>query len=250
LSTKVKSDELAIEFDGPEVTPDTLDARVALELASAYLDLLQQIATDAGQEIRFSGLRVEDKCAAIVTETSAPRLTKRAANQATKYISAPGTARSRIAERAERVRRVLNRMPEKTHARVFVGTWNRSLAVKKPPDVGPPIRAAIRLRVRVLRVGGDDPTVRFESGSEARPFSLSVTRETAKQLAAYLYDELDIVAHVTRDADDHIDGGALDEFSEVEQAGSLEAWRRWHRENVPEWDEVESLEEELGRDRS
>ena len=92
VKTKVKQDELAIEFDGPDVTPGTLDARTALELAAAYLDLLQNIASDAGQEIRFTGLHVKDKCAVITTETSAPSLTRSAATQAARYISAPDTA--------------------------------------------------------------------------------------------------------------------------------------------------------------
>src|SRR6266496_3330827 len=97
---KIRQNELAIEFDGPSVSPENLDARAALELVTAYLDLLTAIATDAGQEIRFTGLHVKDKCAAITTETSAPKLTRRAASAAAKIIQAPDTASSRVAERA------------------------------------------------------------------------------------------------------------------------------------------------------
>ncbi len=251
MTTKVKKDELAIEFDGPEVTPDTLDARTALELAAAYIDLLQNIAAEAGHEIRFTGLHIKDKCVAITTETSAPALTRSAATQAGRYISAPETAPSKITDRARRVRRALGRFPEKTSTRIFVGSkWKKTLRVEQVADIGPAVRAVVSLRATLVRVGGETPMVRFESGSEERPFSLEVTRDTAKRLAAYLYGELDIVAHVTRDADGHIDGGTLDEFHAVSEGGAVDSWREWHRENVKQWDEVEDIEGEIGRGRS
>src|SRR5687768_10045900 len=86
---KFRDDQLAIELDGPGVSPSNVDTLRALAVASAFLEHLHQIAAQQGVELSFAGLEIQDKCAAVVCRTSSPQRAKQAAGEALRHFSAP-----------------------------------------------------------------------------------------------------------------------------------------------------------------
>jgi hypothetical protein len=58
---------------------------------------------------------------------------------------------------------------------------------------------------------------------------------------------MDIVARVERNDEGLISSGELVGYDPVDlQLDEFEAWKRWHRETAPEWDDVEDIERDLG----
>lgn len=262
--------DVFVEIDGPDVSPGTIDAVVALELASAYFALLRHSAEANGEALRLEGIRVIDKCAAVAVDVRIKDLVKvlvggasdpsapdearikgqpdpGAPDEATRIVSLlgelDGYARGEPApgggeQYAKRLRTARNRLPEGYSAKVIAGPlesprWERPLETTEPEGLD--VDETVDLRVRVIGVGGDQPRARFASDSEPTPFALAVKREIAKELGRHLYDEIDVTAIVRRDPDGQIRKGRLLEFFPLSDEAPGPAWIQWARENVIAW---------------
>lgn len=218
--------DVLVEIDGPDVHPGTIDAVVALELASAYFALLRHSAEASGEALRLEGVRVIDKCAALAVDARIEgQPDPGAPDEATRIVSLlgelDGYARGEPApsggeQYAKRLRTARNGLPHGYSAKVIAGPWKaprweRPLETTEPEGLD--VDETVDLRVRVIGVGGDKPRVRFASDSEPAPFALAVKREVAKELGRHLYDESDVTAIVRRGPDGQIRTGRLFEFS-------------------------------------
>jgi hypothetical protein len=94
--------DIRIELDGPGVKPETVAARTLLDVASAFLDVVERLAAADAEEVTFRGLRVEAKCVAIVTNLEPARFARPLADQARALAetTAPPPARSRYLREA------------------------------------------------------------------------------------------------------------------------------------------------------
>jgi hypothetical protein len=241
-----ENDEFLVEFDGPGVNPDSLDTRRALEVAASYVDLVQAIALKENKAFTLQGLQVRNKCGALAARPSDAGLAQRSAQKANQYVSAGIEAPDGLQGKVKRVRRAVSDLPVNHVAKVIVGPWANLLKVE---TVEPPAfsnDATISLRAVPLSVGGKTKTkATLRSGSEEREFVLVITVDQAKQLGKFLYEPLDIVAKVRRADDGSIKEGHLLEIHPLE--GSRAAWKDWYKSSAEEWDSVEDLEKELGR---
>lgn len=238
--------KLRIRFDGPEIHPHTVDALKALEVVSAYLAFLQEIARSEGQSLSFTGIEIIDECTLFKTSPSEPAVAETATRQATAFLSRNAHPPQGTQGKLARMRDALAALPAGYTTTALYGTWHEPLVVAKEDPVDRPY-ARVSLRAVPIRVGGMTPTVHFRSGSELRRFTLTVTEEQARTLGASLYNEVDIVALVARDHNGFIQEGTLEEFHTLDPGDPRSAWEAWFKANAEDWEDVEDVEHELGR---
>lgn len=101
------------------------------------------------------------------------------------------------------------------------------------------------LRVRVLGAWGR--RARFEAGCEARPFSMWVTRQQARELRGLVGEEVDLELSHGRDARGTISGGRVYAIHRLQDDASGESWRRFFEEAGRAWEGVPCVACELGR---
>jgi hypothetical protein len=234
----VTDDALRVEIDGDGVEPDTVDARVVLELASAYLEMLAGISSEP---LTFRGLAIENKCMAVASRPSSLNVAEAAAREAAAYLAHQIDPDPMVREMLRRVRSATRALPDGQRAKAMVGQWEHAIeSVDTPLDLLP--RAVTSLRANVLRVGGIRPRAMFRSGSEEGTFSLDVTIEAVRTLAVHLYRDVDIVATVVRAPDGRIRGGVLEELTVVEEGDARGAWAAWLQASAPEWSDVRDID--------
>ena len=238
--------EVSIELDGPGVAPESVDPVALLEIAAAFLDVVRRLADEEGVPLPLRGVRVVDKCVAVVTETDAPERAKHLTQRAMTVLSSPSPRRG-FGLATDRLERAIQQLPEGQSARVLVGRgWSVPIGVGRAavPELLP---ETTRMRAVPLRVGGSNPAVRFSSPSEGEQFTLDTTDDLARSIGPHLYLEVEIEARVKRGADGKIDGGSLVSFVPVHRDAS-DAWPKWYRDaGGDEWDKIEDVEGELGR---
>jgi len=245
----VASDALKLEIDGPGVHPETLDPLATLELGRAYLRLLNKIADEAQVSLEFKGLGIEDKCAALVFPTDKMTFAEQAALEAHRLLGGQQLVPHRLEVVTDDFRAAVRALPKEQSVTVLVGA--RRLPVPVQPQVKQqPVRSITKLRTVVLAVGGKQPTARFLSKSEGpRPFTVRIEEiPVAQQLGAHLFLNVDAEVQVERDNEGTIVGGKLLGFVPVGKADDLDAWRAWYKSAALDWDNVEDIEHELGRD--
>jgi hypothetical protein len=105
------------------------------------------------------------------------------------------------------------------------------------------------LRARVIRVGGEDPTVKLESRSEAAPFVVAlINDDDARTLGANLYGEVDVELRLQRGPEGLIKGGDVLAVHPMDRtAKPIESWRAWFKDNAGDWEQVDNILVELGR---
>lgn len=215
---------ILVALDGPDVSPEHVDVPAFLELAAAFFQLVRASAVELDTPIELKAIAVIDKCAAIAVDTDSPALAKECAGLALVQIAHGGGARG-MAGYVERARSVIRSLPPEQHAEIIIGEWKKPI-LATPAKVAPLDEIVAGLRVRPIRVGGKKPAVRFDSLLE-EDFTLEAEPEKVREIAAYLYREVEIDARLSRDGDGNIDGGQLHEFVPVEDGDPRPAWREW-----------------------
>lgn len=243
-----KRSEITIEFDGPGVRPDSVDAHVALEVAAAFVDLIQHVAKTSGHDLRLTGIEVRKKCAQLAVGTPAPQQAKAASLRAVLLVSGRESIPPMLGQRVERLMRATRSAPDTMKITVAQGKWKRRLAAPVLREAEAAPEEETTLRAKIMRAGGDNPSVRLSSESEAEQFTFHVSEPEAQKLGRHLYEEIDVTARIQRDVDGRIVGGAILDWQPIEGGSSVAAWREWHAEHASEWDTVEDIEAELARD--
>jgi hypothetical protein len=239
---------LRMEIDGPGVTPETIDPLATLELGASYLRLLQRLAKEAEHTIAFTGLGVEDKCAALVFTPKDPRVAELLAVDADKILSGERLVAPRLNQAVDGFLAAVRALPTDHSVTVLVGT--RRLLVTRERAASASVRRSItKLRATLVMVGGTKPSARLSSGSEARAFTVRVNDQAAAQrLGPHIYQELDVELELERDENGLIRDGLLLAFTPLSQAPPpAEQWRVWFQDaGGAEWGTVEDIELELG----
>lgn len=231
-----QSAPLALKLDGPSVGLDTVDAEAALRLASAYIGLLARVAEEQlSSDLRFESLHVKSGSLELVTRAVPAFIAPEADAIVAGYEAGASIPRGMKGAWDDYNRSILE-LPPGYLARRFLAGEERQLL--SPIQQGAePSWGSLSVRARLLRVGGKSPTARFESDSEAAPFSLELSHEMAREISRHLYEELDLDATVQRDGRRMIVAGDLQEFIPVpDESDAFDAWRRWYRENGCYWD--------------
>jgi len=228
-----------IEVAGDGVHLDTLDAPGVLELSVAYMQLLVRCAADRDETIEFHGLRAFEKCGAIASHPSDPELARRAVLDAFKLLSSWEKPARGLKVAVDRVRAARAALPSHYTASVRMRGVERVISAEPMSVLEPTPYVTAAVRACVQRVGGTKPRATFSSRAEPRVFQLDLASEDqASALGQYLYNQVDIVAVVARNADGNIEEGRLTEFYPIVGGDPRPAWSEWFVENG-----VSSLEE-------
>lgn len=238
---------LRVEIDGPGVTPETLDPLATLELGASYLRLLQRLAKEAEHAIDFTGLGVEDKCAALVFTPKDPRVAELLAVDADKILSGERLVAPRLKQAVDDFLAAVRALPTDQSVTVLVGA--RRLPVARGQAARASVRRSLtKLRATLVMVGGTKPSARLSSESEARAFTVRVNDHAAAQrLGPHIYQELDVELELERDENGLIRDGLLLAFTPLSQEPPAEQWRVWFQDaGGAEWGAIEDIELELG----
>lgn len=231
---RLDDDQIGIALDGVgrNITPDDVDPRAMLLLASSFLALVEAIADNEGMDLGLRGLRVIDKCIATVTRSMQPTLAERIAlHEVPRMMVEPDTAPSKAVAAAVKAFR---EQMIKLGPRFEVTTLGRDGATKIDLGATPPERTGyerVSMRAFLLRTGGaKDPTVQLQARGEPRPFVLAASDELAMQMAQYLYREIEFEARVQRRvADLSIAVGRVTSFVPVAKGYGVDEWRAYLR---------------------
>lgn len=240
-----KTDDIEVRILGAGIVPETVDARAALEVAAAYLDLLTRIADEKiGEPLAFQGLQVLPGSLRIVTKTLNPPVALEAAEFSAQLIQ--GGMRFGFNQTLERLQRAVREFPADVVIESRVDDHVRRIEMARRER--PPAYEESTLRAKLIRIGGKRPTARFESPSEERPFTLELSTSLAQRLSTHLYRQVEITFRGKRDEDGCLVEGRLYEFEPVEQTEDpLGVVRDWVDEsgNAAYWGEITDLEKDL-----
>lgn len=225
-------DALVLEIAGPGVTPSTVDAALMLELSAALVALVAKNAEEDDLDLSLSGLRIINKCAAVVVGVNQMVNAERCAVESLRQVAGVTDGPKGSATLIARVRDAHRSLPPGHTAKVIVGPWARKIepASAEPP----PLDSILSVRATLMRVGGNDPVARFSSPIEAAPFTLRVSKQQAKELGHLLYQSVDIEARVARDAEGGIARGKLDRYARMDEGDPVELWGAWYRKMTAE----------------
>jgi hypothetical protein len=240
--------ELLVELDGPGVSPETVDTLALLRLAETYFRLIGKVAEASSMSLSFRGLRVVDKCVAVSATPNNQGLAQLVSTRTLRIVSGEEGPPRGTEVLTSSLRSCLRSLPTGHVARTRWGKRSHPLVAPPLPTEEHPWET-IELRVIPVRVGGAEPGARLRSASEGHEFTVSASAEDARKLGAMLYSEVDVELEVCRDFEGRIELGRLMEVHAVSEAEPASAWRQWFKANASEWDEVDDVGAELGRDR-
>jgi hypothetical protein len=266
----IHENEIVVEVAGPQVTPATIEPVSFVSLAAVYLGLLQRLSRQQGSELVLEGLALRGERVAMVCRTSQVPLARALTDRVRMFLQNPERVPYEVYQDMERLRAALLGLPEGSKASIYIGNnaWKVDFPAQErnsymttnlhqfgtmrasegPRTAGSSSAAEILcIRARPVLVGGSSPSVGFESESEQHPFALAIEEELARQIAVYLYREVEIEAEAYRDESQRISGGKLLHFEVVDDADASEKWRSWYQEHASEWDDVNDIEADLDR---
>ncbi|OGQ25626.1 MAG: hypothetical protein A2138_22530 [Deltaproteobacteria bacterium RBG_16_71_12] len=242
--------EILFKIAGPDLEPGNVDLLPTLALASAYFALLARVAAHNGSHLDFTGFDVRKGSLALATNTTAPDVAKASAAMAGTFLkSGVVPRRSGLRPLVDHVRDAQRAFSTDESVTLCINSWTQPVLSAETTASGPEaLASAESLRCEVVRIGGERPRVRLISRSEGRAFSLSLGRDLAEQLAAYLYREVDVEMTVRRNTEGNIIDGSVRAFEPIDEKGEpLDALRGWFAPHKPYWDSVEDVENDLDR---
>ncbi|MEZ4295059.1 MAG: hypothetical protein R3B70_08770 [Polyangiaceae bacterium] len=229
--------QFLLEVDGPNVSPETVDASRLLELAAATFALLHANARGAGLAISLRGIEVHDKCVAIASNIERTGVIRDIAKKVAAQIDGTEDAPPGLQTQVERARAARRALDGELRASLHVGTWKRELGLEHESPPTQPLDSILSIRAVPIRAGGVQPVVRFRSSLEDE-FTLRVTREQARAIGGLLYQQVDLEARVARGPEGAIVDGKLEHFDRVEAGDAEAAWRDWYYSvGGREWDQ-------------
>lgn len=244
------ADEIIVEIDGGDVAPENVDAPKLLNMASAYLTLLQRIAQGSGVELETTGLEIRDKCVAIVTRTNNISVAEACTRDIVSFLKEAVDPPRGYRDETRRLRDALRDLPGDQSARILGGgSWRFDLNSPNTGDA--PANERWSICAILERIGGEKPArATLRSDLDDMTFSLRTSKEMIRSLAPYIYQPLDIEAEITCDHSGRIRGKLLS-FQPIDESHAddiVSDWRRWHKHNSSDLDSmsIEELEVELG----
>jgi len=236
-----------LEVDGPDLHPTTIDTRAALDLANAFVQLLEKAAEAKGVALGLHGFQVIDKCHATMVRTQDPRAGAVVMEEVEILIIGGRVPPVKgLAPAADALRSALRKFGPGHTFKLAVGDWERVVEPRDSPEELMP-QSVTTLRARLIRIGVSPPRARFESGAELEPFTLDVTREQALQWSRFLGQDVDIEVSIRRGVLDNIEDGYVIALHPMDENATPDSWLEWLTVNGRQWDDVEDHLTELGR---
>lgn len=247
MPDEVQPDEVLIALNGPDIHPATAPARLLLQLASTYIEMLELVASIDDVDLGLAGIRIVDKCVGVTIRTTKPELAKEAMVQTRRFVERKDEVPHGLKKPTAALRSSLSLVPLTCETSVGIGSWEEPLRLLPPSRVSRPF-ASVTLRATPIKVGGSGAQrVTFKSGSEPKSFTLDMDEARVQEIGAGLHSLFTIEARVSRGPDGAISDGLLREFRKVGDSSS-DTWRKWFRESSGEyWDDVDDIEAKLGR---
>jgi hypothetical protein len=216
---------------GAEVTIDTVDPRLMLEIALAYLRALSALAEDEDRELGLHGIRALPGSAVVAFATVDFDAAQECAHKVNVLVSEP-MGPSYIVP----LRNQLISLPPTLMVTVANQNWSESVATSQSQDLR---REIISSRVTVIRAGGATPAIRVEDViNKKRRYTVQTTSQEAQELAQFLYRDIDIKAEVTRRPDGNYTDGRLIKFTPIDDVNPLDAWRAWFARHGKQWNKI------------
>jgi hypothetical protein len=249
---------LKFELDGPDVHPANVDTRAALALFLQYLEMLRKLAKHAKRELSFTGLDVKDKCLEFQARPSNPDFAHIHSAELSQYLARQVDIPDFIAPDVRKFRKQIRKFPQElTSTRVHVGERQElvfTAAFTEPKRER--YSEQLSTRAVVLRVGVAHPKdskrkvpVRLSIDmEEPKEVTLHTDLETSRKLGGYILQEVEVSLVVGRDRVGRIVSGEVENFEPLQNISPSTAWRDFYRQAASEWDRVEDIEKELGRD--
>lgn len=236
--------DLVVEIDGAQ--PDSIAAAPALAVFDAFLKLVASVGAQRDEPVTFVGLRVIDKCTALATRPDNLSLARAHASESLQLLLSPHRPKFGVLQRVLEARKALADLPDTYSVSVRVSDLHAPLPHRHPEALTLPTAIEV-LRVRPIRAGGRNATVKFESVLEGQSFTLKTTPAMARRLGALLYTEVDLEATVVRAVDGRILDGRILDAHELGNRGRS-ALEEWFAPYAEAWADVVDVEEELDRD--
>lgn len=234
---------LTVAVDGKGVTPATVDTPMLLRAGLQYIEALQLVSSEMGEELVCTGMAVTEGSAGVAFALNLDA--EEAADAVDQDIrsakpSAPARALLDLAREAA-TDGIQLYVANDNHRR-----WN----IDPTPTPGP-MRVRMTARVKVLRSGGARPSVRLQHLLYSKMFTLEVgTQQIARDIAQYLYMEIDVEAEISKHDDGRWSDGRLITWHRLDDGDPTEAWQRWFAPNAEHWRTLsaDEINRELGRD--
>jgi hypothetical protein len=235
------------ELDGPNVHPDNVDTMLLLRLATQYFHLIGRASETKRLGLVLRGIEVVDKCVAIRAIANDPKGSTFAAKLVEDWLAGDEEPPRGAETLTSSLRYELRRMPTGYLARAHVAKWKRDIRVPQEEVTSRPWEQ-VELRAIPLRVGGEEPVVKFRAESETADFILQVSPAQARILGGHLYEEIDIEVDILRDPDMSISAGKVLEVFPLDKDEPAGAWRTWFEQNEGRaWLNVDDVLAGLGR---
>lgn len=240
-------DIINIVFAGEGVTPETLDASRALDVALKYVRALETIAAFewGTKEAPFIATFVGVKGGSASYEMAYTDNDKSTTEEAEKcwristenlnnYAMNPQVARKQIRSKLEDLNKAVRNLPENVNANVrFRGSeWSMSTIAKQPePQTS---TATSTFRGRIIRVGGKTrPRVQVSYMGDNAMLSADASIETSRIAGNLLYKSVDITATLTRSLvppNYPVVAGKILNVREVPNIDAIQAFDKWYED--------------------
>ncbi len=233
---------LVVALEGPGIKPATVDTKLILEAALAYVAALIATAEDIGYTLTCRGIEIRHASAGVRCLTDLP-------NEELVDALALAITSPKPPPYAKLVLAVAQRLPGET--RIKIANDNHILGYVDAQSPQGARRARVSARVQIIRAGGSTPAIRVEHVLTGKRFTLATATEVqARELAQHLYQEIDIVAEVSKYQDGRWVNGQLLNWYPIPDVDPVAAWRDWFAPHAEHWSQFsdEDIRRELGRD--
>lgn len=238
---------VVLGVDGEGVSPGSFEVLPTLMFVQTWMSLAEAIAASDGKPLSFTGLTIREGSVAWVLTSLDPELSQSSFEKAHIYVVGDAEVPRGLRTKVVESRKSLGQLPRGYAPFIEIDAKRNDLPREFPSTNL--YREVTTLRGEVVDAGGVRPHVRLASPS--RMFFLSTSRENAKRAGQALYREIEANVALVWDGDQFVEGTLLD-FEEIEMLSSddeIARWRTWFSEAGQDWETVDDIELELGRER-
>jgi hypothetical protein len=256
------NDSLALDLDleGPDVRPETVDARASLGLALALVDALEAIARyeETVEETPFfvtltamRGASVHfafNPVARIEYGQRGLDAFKAAAKRLPVYVRAQGAVPKRLTPQLDKLRLATRNLPSHVVATARIGSDAVVLSELVRMSSAPLLKSAETFRAFILRAGGVHPRVSLRFRAQPKPVTVDVNKALLESQDFKLYREADVTGVFNRDPNSvgmPIVSGHVTELRRADKVDPVDAFDAWYEAAGRPWTGVVDIEAEL-----
>lgn len=253
--------QLGVEGDG--VTPESFDVVATLEFVSAFVAAMRAVADAAELELELHSLQIVPGSAVFAMESANRAVAEEMMSRTRLYIISdaepPHAAKGPVTELCK----ALERLPSSHRPFLEVNRSREGLPTKfesaRLYTEGRPAKLenaelyveVTNVRGLVIDVGGmKTPRIRLTL-EDGRTIAPRASRDLAAKAGMHLYRTVDAVVTLEREGTKVLGTSEIHDFELVEDmapADEVKRWKRWFADVGGEWEDIEDIEQELGRE--